>query len=1047
MGDELNLSDLSAEEFLQVLNDDNADSLINSTETNTPGNLNSFSDEGLLEFINEAQKENEMVAMRADNPLQYFANSSKLGLGDTAVFAGTYIDAFKSPFKHLLQNLYFGSEENFKLQNEKQADMVNKLNGFKNSDEYNELLANGETDRIEDKLNQISSEGGTRGLHWKEMLESINLPSIPFTEHASYLSTFTDNMNKNQEIVSRTTGADPTMLPSSDSIAEKMVGMSIRFGSDPSFYLPGAQLKAATKIPFGNLNPTFLDNAGQAIKDTAIKYSGRFFRNGSTAALMGTGTVLGASGGGKLEKEFVGTDSGVGETIGSFVGGLMAPIIQVPSKFAYRKLEIAFRNRQFAKQYPDEVAKQYASSGAKAIFENMQKELNPERLDVLIKDFRKIGSMLETTDIPLLVMAADSPTAQAELKRLMQTNPGFRKDIEDEVYKLGIAIDKHADSIFGTRYAPVELSTLPEKLRARGQKLIDLRFELDKKIEILDLSFIPKNADDIGLQVQNLIAKRESFAREEMKPVYATIDKEAAAANVVMPGSSTTDLYSYVKENNLRDLFGKQSPIDKLVMKYLEPKKNTEKVIVDRINPDLTTTQVERMRGDLAPSHPEYIAPQSIDLSWEQMDSLKKSINRFGRENLTQTERRQLNQFKTFFKEKRLEMKGTEKSGLRFDDKIALELNAKLDAADVLYYEKIGIPYSQEGILQINSKKYATEIAPVLFKNNESLDQFLSVAGLEGVEIAQNAYILQMYDKVMKDGVFNPKKVRALMRRDRRILDSLPGVKKMLEKSMVDQGELMLKRDAINNQATDFKKEIADHFLISSALSPNYPNLAARLVKGDMGFYKKIQDDLKLLDTSSAEIVRNNIQREYVTQVFQTAQKNKDGGMRFLLDPANEKMLNTLFDKERIDIFKKLSMVSDNLKKIDIADLNAKSVAQQVDPVSKRLPGVSSQYFFAQIRDRVSSVGMKVIRVVTHINQTQLQSRLDTTVQELLLHPDIKKLDVWGKKNNWKLTEKSFKTFSNIIAEMIPNYVHGATETRVLQEFEEENKNRIRGNN
>tara|TARA_R110002096_G_scaffold147554_1_gene307488 strand:+ start:1274 stop:4411 length:3138 start_codon:yes stop_codon:yes gene_type:complete len=1042
MGDELNLTQLSTKELLELLNEKNPNSLINNTEIDTPVALSDFSDQQLLTLVNEKKQDKKMDDLRAKNPTEFFINSSKLGLGDATAFAGTLIDAQKSPFKHLLEKLYFGSEDNNKLQKEKENAMRNKLNSFKNSDEYDELLANGQTDRIEDKINEITLEGGTRGLHWKEMIDSISLPDIPFTKDATYYDTFVNNLNKNQEIVSKVTTSDHRMLSSSGTIGEEAVGMAIRFASDPTFYIPGGQIGSIKKL--GSLNPLIGDDLLPLAKEAVKKLSARFFKNGTTASAMGVGTVLGSEGGGKLEEKFTGKDTGIGRTIGSFVGGIGFGTLQIPTKYAFKKLEQTYKNRQFAKKYPDEVAKQYAAGGVKEIFKLMQNELNPERLDLLISEFRKVGSMLQTHEIPLLVMAADSPTAQAELKRLMQTNPGFRTQVEDEVYKLGIALDRHADAIFGTRYAPVELSTLPETLRAQGDQLIKLRMELDKKIELLDLSFVPQNADDIGNQVKAIVIKREKAARKEMKPVYTAIDNEAKLNNIVLPGRASTELYDFVTANNLADLFGKNTPIDNMITAYLKPKKNKELVMVDQVNADMSVIKVERMRGDLRPSHPEYQAPVSMDLSWTQMDSLKRAINQFGRENLTQTERRKLNQFKTFFKEKRLEMVGTEKSGLRFDNTIAMKLNANLDAADVLYYEKIGIPYSQEGILQINSKKYATEIAPVLFKNSESLNQFLSVSGKEGIEIAQNAYLLQMYDKVMKDGVFDVKKVQILMRRDRRILESLPGIKKILEKSIVDQSELMLKRHAINNAAKDFEKEIADHFLISSALSPSYPDLAKRLVKGDLGFYNKIQNDLKLLDSSSARIVNDNIKREYVTQIFEQGNK-KNGGMRYLLDPANEKMLNTLFDKEQINIFKKLSMVSDNLKKIDIADLNAKSVAQQVDPIQKILPGVTTQYGASQIRDRVSSVGMKVIRVVTHINQAKLQSKLDHAVQEMLLHPDIKKLNVWGNRNKWKITSGNFETLKNIIAEMIPNYIHGATETRILQEFEKENTERIKG--
>lgn len=1035
--EELTITEYSDEELLQLLAQSNSNSLLNNSEEENVIDITQASDEQILSLLNQKNTEKDLENLRAENPLEYFKNSAKLGLGDSAAFAATFIDAQKKPFKHLFKHLYFGSDQNQKVQIEKEQTMRLKLQNFKESDEYKTLLDNNQTDAIDDRIKEIQLEGGTRGLHWGEMIDSISLPKIPFTKDATYFDDFITSLDRNIGAMSLITGAEPDMQPSTDQLLEKAAGMGIRFASDPGFYVGGAPTKAVTKIG-GDVIPTMGDDLLPLGKEVVQKLSSRIFRNGTLATSMGAFTVFGAEGGKLLEEEFVGTDTGAGELIGSFAGGFFPMATQSSTRLAFEKLKIAFKNRSFAKKYPDDVAKQYASNGVKGMFEKMQEELTPENLELIVKDFRQVAHMIRKEDIPFLVMAADSPTAQAELKRLMQTNPGFRNEVENQVYNLGLALDAHADAIFGTRYKPVDLTELPANLRAQGDKYIKARFELDQKIEALDLSMIPQNADDIGKQISNLVVKREGVVREEMKPVYTSIDKKAKSNEVYMPASATTDLYNYITENQLQDLFGKRSPIDNMITAYLKPKPLDETVqIVDMTGTSTVFKDVKM--SDLSPTHPLYVA-ESMEISWAQMDSLKKAINRFGREDLSRTERRKLNQFKAYFKEQRKEMMD---GGGAVND-VAMELNAALDAADVLYYEKIGIPYSQEGIVAINSKKYATEIAPVLFKNSESLNQFLSVAGEEGVEIAQNAYILRMYDQVMKDGVFNPKKVQVLMRRDREILESLPGIKQLLNDSVVDQSKLMLKRDQINNAAKDFEKEIADHFLISSALSPNYPDLARRLAKGDLSFYNKIQKDLSKLDTGSARIVNDNIAREYVKQVFEIGKKTDNGAMKFLLDPSNDKMLNTIFDKDQINVFKNLSKLSDNLKKIDIVDLNARTVAQSVDPIQKILPGVTTQYLAAQIRDRVSSIGMKTIRVVTHINQSKLQSRLDQSVQELLLHPDIKKLNVWGKKTQWKLTSKTLESFKNIIAEMIPTYIHGAVETPVLNAFQEENRQRIK---
>ena len=1050
----VNISQLSDEELMLLLNEQDSESLVNETmNVSADGSakdgaligsnvsLEQMSDDNLLDYLKISQGNDNIMEQRASGMKEYLWNNAKMGFADPLTTGKAFLDSVTTPFQHVFGHLFFGSG-GFDQYQKNQESMMSEFRNYKNSDEYEQLLARAKSgdvkaiNDIESTIKAIQVKGGSPGWYWQEMVDAITWPDIPFTEKATYFETFMNNVLDEQEYMADFNNTNPHLRSPDGKLWQEATGMGVRFMSDPSFRIGSGVTLAAKSADSSALQSLQL-----------IQRSNNFFKNSANTFVIGVASMFGGEAGGQVEQKITDDEeTGIGRLFGSIIGGGVAVFnpITVSSKFVAAKTKDLWKKRTWNKANPDIVAEQYVTGGVKKIYELMEGELTPEKFQALVTEFKKVGHTLDAGNIPLMIMAADSPTMQGQLKRLMQSDPLFRKKVEEEVYKLGLLIDERADAIFGTRYSPVNLEELPAQLRNQGERLIALRMELDRKIEALDLSFVPGKADEIGNQIRQIVEKREAIARKEMKPIYQAIDDEAAAANIMLPPEATTALYDFVTANNLRDLFGKRTPIDNKIQAFLKPQMNTEKVLVDQVRADGTTIQVERMRGELNPDHKMYIPPESKPLTWAQMDSLKRAINAFSRENLNSTERRKLAQFKTYFNEQRLSLVALEKeTGLAFDNTKAMELNARLDAADVLYYEKIGIPYSAEGIVQINSKKYATEIYPVLFKNSESLNHFLSVSGKEGKEVAQNAYILNMYDKVMKDGVFNPKKVQILMRKDRRLLDQLPEVRTMLEKSLVDQGELMLRRDAINNASKDFEMEIANHFLISSALSPNYPALATRLYKGDMAFYQKIQKDLEKLDTSSARIVNDNIKREYVTQVF----NSKDGGMKYILDPTNSKMVNAIFEPEQVTALRNLSTLSDQLKKIDIVELNNKATAQIVDPVAKHVPGVTTQYGAAQIRDRVSSIGMKVIRILTHINEAKLASKLDRGIQQLILHKDIEKLNVWGKTNDWKLSAGSFNALKNIIGEMIPTYIHGSTEGFFLQELQEESNQRVREGN
>ena len=153
-----------------------------------------------------------------------------------------------------------------------------------------------------------------------------------------------------------------------------------------------------------------------------------------------------------------------GHLIGSMGFGIAAMGAAIPSRLFWRWTGEKLAKRKYTKKYADSAQEAYVTGGVKGIYELMQKDITPERFNELITEFKKIGHLVNKSDMPLLIAAAESPTMQSELRRLLRSNPGFHKEVMDEMQALSVVLERKADEIFGTRYAPVNLAEIPVSL-------------------------------------------------------------------------------------------------------------------------------------------------------------------------------------------------------------------------------------------------------------------------------------------------------------------------------------------------------------------------------------------------------------------------------------------------------------------------------------------------------------------------------------------------------------------------------------------------------
>lgn len=769
---------------------------------------------------------------------------------------------------------------------------------------------------------------------------------------------FATNVKNLQQVAAGVTGADPTAK--APGVISQFGGGVARMVTDPIGFV-GAPLKAGALAT-------------------------------RTSQLTGIGATVEAGGaiGAEAEQKLTGEDTGTGRALGATFAAIKgAPAAVVVGQALTAPVSIGkqvWNKYKDVKANPTEATQAYATGSAKRLLETISDGVAAGKIDDIVDDYNRISQSINKENLPIMVAMSDNPVVKMEVSKLVKTNPEFKKRFETELSNLAQNVDARADLIFGSRYLPVGgIDAVSVK------NVIKKRQEVDTAIENLSQKFVPTDRqENLGAAISNLVETRQKLARQEIAPVYTKIIEDAKKAGAKMPDTAVRDVYNFVVANNIRDIFGKGTAVDKQIMSVFSPQ-----------------------NGSFFPA------------SFEQVDSLKKRINELQRGRLAPNEARKLNQLEDVVNAAREQIPGN--------------FNQRLIDTDKIYYEKVGVPYSAQGIKDIDAKKYADEVAPVIVKNSSALKQFLNVSGDAGPEIARNALLSEMYTKTFKDGVLDSKAMQSFLNKKADVINQVPGLRDEIRKASTDVAYLKTQRKLLDESAKAAEKEIADNFVLSVKDSkgvavPDYRSVATRMLR-DPGFYSKVNKDIGMLDTRSAKAVRNNIRSEIVD----LARTNPDGGIAFLTDPRNKKTIEGVFGPGYQGAVKDLVKLSDALVKADVTKLTPVITTTQLDVIGKQVPGLDLPYITSQIRDRIASNVQKLVRIGSRIGTANLKTATDKQIADLLADPNgLEKLrNAVGK--DFSLTNPiSIKKAYGVLEEIMPLYLYGAAKESLLQDQTEE---------
>ncbi len=721
---------------------------------------------------------------------------------------------------------------------------------------------------------------------------------------------------------------------------------------------------------------------------------------------IGMSAEAGGDVGGQIEEAITGEpETGSYRTVGSLAGTIPGAVISKPiTSTLFSTGKSVYRKIKDIKNNPADVQQSMSTTYVKGILKKIVTE-NPD-IESILNDLNKVGIKWDAGNFPLIAAANQSPTAHAELVKLAKTNSSYRYGFQAELTRMKDLVEQNANKIFGNRYAELPWSdaAIKKGLQARQQRLIKARSNIDDRITNLQDKLDPTMSDlDRGIAIEKLIAKRESLARSEVKPLYDELEWKADEMGVKIPSDAVESFWRFVEENKARDLFGKGSEADIKIIKLLKPR-----------NVKNNITGQETL--------------QSPELTFAQVDSLKRLINKLKRETKDPSELRRVKQLDDAMGHTR---EDGSRGGLR--SLLPEEFDLELKSIDKLYFEKVGLPFDAEAIAQIGKKRYSSEVANIILKNREALDQYMNVAGAEGPQLARDAMIAKLHSKVVVDGILDSKKLAKEMAKNKDVIDGIPGMRDELNNLQGNADYLTMRVATLDDAIKAERGKVADHFLSVNAYAPSYKVLTKGLMTNPVKL-KKFMADLKMLDPATREAVIGKTRRAFVENL-----KTVEGGaFEFMMAEENRKLLNDVMGNGYTQDLKDFARVIDAMKGIDVNKLGATINKAELDVIGKAAPGLDSKYVSSQWRDRISSPIMKLTRLVSKMMDYKTSKGMDKSVYELLTDREgMKKVNEMVAKMDYKIdTPVKLEKIIGLIKETLPVYMYTGLKTSVSHEAE-----------
>jgi len=281
------------------------------------------------------------------------------------------------------------------------------------------------------------------------------------------------------------------------------------------------------------------------------------------------------------------------------------------------------------------------------------------------------------------------------------------------------------------------------------------------------------SAEDIGARLTNLISAKEAALKKEVGPKYNELIENSQKAGIVLPGESAKALRDFVTDSTNQDIFNKFPKLYSQIKQAFKPESPASARISEKY-------RIAKEAG----------VTKDVDLT--TLDSLKRETN----EALRSTQKGS-DQYRMLVELKR-QVDGA-------IDTVDPAFSAPYRAIDKEYATRIGLPFNEAGVVQVDRATFLDNVVPKATKSSDGLKQIMSVVGdsPEGIKIVEDAFLwdLSKNRSVINTntGEINPAQLQRYLAQNKDKINQVPGLRDRLESLAGRVTELRDNRTAILN--------------------------------------------------------------------------------------------------------------------------------------------------------------------------------------------------------------------------------------------------------
>ena len=524
----------------------------------------------------------------------------------------------------------------------------------------------------------------------------------------------------------------------------------------------------------------------------------------------------------------------------------------------------------------------------------------------------------------------------------------------------------------------------------------------------------PGGKENIGERVTNLLDAKKALIKGELQPEYTKLLQQAKTDGVTLDSPQVATLWNFVKTSRAEDVFAKFPGLYAKVQSTLSPK----------------TAPVSSKFAEKYPNLIKTAEGTYNPLDVNTIDSLKRAVNKAIGDTSDADNLRMLYAFKSKFDEAVGSIPG--------------DFPTAYKTLDRTYAERLGIPFSENGVLAVDRAKFVENVVPNLTTKPSAIKQLLAATNNspETLKLIDDAFMLKLSNS---PSILNPTsmeinvpRLKLFLKQNEEAIATVPGLRQRLESTATNVQALKDTRASVlDEQKNASLEKLNTVWQKSQNTSGGFEGYVNSALKKP----EQLQELILLVGTDKT------LQRGLKSSILDIG-LNSPNKTEFF--DSNSKAIDVLFGKQHSERIKALFEASERLAKFPVSTRINPSLSQRT--AFEGATGSRIEQVAGDIRNPILSTFRTFGNILSRYVQNKATKSESAEIQEFLSDPkaiaDASALIKELETKTGTLTQKGFKLLKDVSKNKASSALFGGmaaagtgeaglTERQPIQEFQQ----------